>query len=38
MVGGLRVGVAMQLLVDPSMDLDPIRLTALDTLRLGFRA
>jgi AcrR family transcriptional regulator len=38
MVGGLRMGVAMQLLVDPSLDLDPIRLTVLDTLRLSFRA
>jgi AcrR family transcriptional regulator len=38
MVGSLLFGVSMQLLVDPAMDLDPIRETSLATLRLSFSA
>jgi len=36
MVGSLQMGLSMQLLVDPTMDLDPIRETSLATLRLSF--
>jgi hypothetical protein len=38
MVGSLQMGLAMQLLVDPTMNLDPIRQTSLATLRLSFEA
>jgi AcrR family transcriptional regulator len=38
MLGSLQMGLAMQLLVDPSMNLDPIRKTTLTTLRLSFEA
>jgi len=38
MVGSLQLGLSMQLLVDPSMNLDPIRKTILATLRLSFEA
>lgn len=36
MVGSLLLGLSMQLLVDPNMNLDPIRETSLATLRLSF--
>ena len=36
MVGSLQLGLSMQLLVDPTMNLDPIRETSLATLRLSF--
>ncbi len=36
MIGSLQLGLSMQLLVDPAMDLDPIRRTALATLRQSF--
>jgi AcrR family transcriptional regulator len=36
MVGGLLLGLSMQLLVDPDTDLDPIRETSLATLRQSF--
>jgi len=36
MVGSLLLGLSMQRLVDPDTDLDPIRETSLDTLRLSF--
>jgi AcrR family transcriptional regulator len=36
MIGSLQLGLSMQLLVDPAMDLDPIRETTLATLRLSF--
>jgi hypothetical protein len=36
MIGSLLLGLAMQLLVDPSMDVEPIRRTTLATLRLSF--
>lgn len=38
MVGSLLFGLSMQLLLDPSMDLEPIRRTSLATLRLSFAA
>ena len=38
MVGSLQLGLSMQLLVDPTMNLDPIRQTSLATLRLSFEA
>jgi len=38
MVGSLLLGLSMQCLVDPSMDLEPIRRTSLATLRLSFGA
>jgi len=38
MVGSLQLGLSMQLLVDPTMNLDPIRKTSLATLRLSFKA
>ena len=38
MVGSLQLGLSMQLLVDPMMNLDPIRKTSLATLRLSFEA
>ena len=38
MVGSLQLGLSMQLLVDPTMNLDPIRKTSLATLRLSFEA
>jgi AcrR family transcriptional regulator len=38
MVGSLQLGLSMQLLVDPTMNLDPIRETSLATLRLSFEA
>ena len=36
MIGSLLLGVSMQVLVDPSMALDPIRATSIATLRLAF--
>lgn len=36
MIGSLLLGLSMQLLVDPNMNLDPIRETSLATLRLSF--
>src|ERR1700722_16667191 len=36
MIGSLLFGLSMQLLIDPTMDLDPIRQTSLTTLRLSF--
>ena len=36
MVGSLQLGLAMQLLVDPNMDLEPIRRTSLASLQLSF--
>jgi len=36
MVGSLQPGPSMQLLVDPTMNLDPIRKTSLPTLRISF--
>jgi len=36
MIGGLLMGLSMQLLVDPSTPLEPIRETSLATLRLSF--
>jgi AcrR family transcriptional regulator len=36
MIGSLLLGVSMQVLVDPSMALDPIRATSVATLRLAF--
>lgn len=38
MVGSLLLGLSVQCLVDPAMDLDPIRETSLATLRLSFAA
>ena len=38
MVGSLQLGLSMQVLVDPTMNLDPIRKTSLATLRLSFEA
>ena len=38
MVGSLLFGVAMQSLLDPMMDLERLRLTVVDTVRLGFAA
>lgn len=38
MVGSLQLGLSMQLLVDPTINLDPIRKTSLATLRLSFEA
>ena len=36
MTGSLLLGLSMQQLVDPNLDLDPIRVTSLATLRLSF--
>ena len=36
MIGSLLFGISMQLLIDPAMNLDPIRETSLATLRLSF--
>lgn len=36
MVGSLLLGVSTQLLIDPAMDLEPIRRTSLATLRASF--
>jgi len=36
MIGALLLGLSMQLLVDPAMNLEPIRETSLTTLRLSF--
>lgn len=36
MVGSLQLGLSVQILVDPTTDLEPIRRTALNTLRLSF--
>jgi AcrR family transcriptional regulator len=36
MIGSLLFGLSMQLLIDPTVDLDPIRETSLTTLRLSF--
>ena len=36
MIGSLLLGLSMQLLVDPTMNLDPIRETSLAALRLSF--
>ena len=38
MIGSLQLGLSMQILVDPTMDLGPIRRVALNTLRLSFAA
>jgi AcrR family transcriptional regulator len=38
MIGSLLLGLSMQLLVDPSMDMEPIRQTTLATLRISFGA
>lgn len=38
MIGSLLFGLSMQLLIDPAMNLDPIRQTSLATLRLSFGA
>lgn len=38
MIGSLELGLSVQLLVDPTMDLDPIRRTALQTVRVSFGA
>jgi AcrR family transcriptional regulator len=38
MIGSLQLGLSMQILVDPTMDLEPIRRMALSTLRLSFAA
>ena len=38
MVGSLLLGLSIQCLIDPDMDLDPIRTTSLATLRLSFAA
>jgi AcrR family transcriptional regulator len=38
MVGSLQLGLSMQLLVDPTLDLDPTRETSLAMLRLSFEA
>ena len=38
MVGGLELGLSMQLLVDPTLNLDPIRETTLATLRASLEA
>jgi AcrR family transcriptional regulator len=38
MIGSLLFGLSMQVLIDPTMDLDPIRRTSLATLRLSFGA
>jgi hypothetical protein len=38
MIGSLLFGLSMQVLVDPAMNLDPIRETTLATLRLSFGA
>jgi AcrR family transcriptional regulator len=38
MIGSLLLGLSMQMLVDPAMDLDPIRETSLATLRQSFGA
>ena len=37
-VGSLLLGLSIQCLIDPDMDLDPIRTTSLATLRLSFAA
>jgi hypothetical protein len=36
MVGSVRLGLSIQCLIDPDMNLDPIRTTSLATLRLSF--
>ena len=36
MVGSLLLGLSIQCLIDPDMNLDPIRTTSLATLRLSF--
>ena len=36
--GALLFGLSMQLLLDPDMDLTPLRDTSLTTLRLSFAA
>ncbi len=38
MIGSLLFGLSMQMLIDPAMNLDPIRQTTLTTLRLSFGA
>ncbi len=38
MIGSLQLGLSMQVLVDPTMDMEPIRLVTLETLRLSFAA
>jgi AcrR family transcriptional regulator len=38
MIGSLLFGLSMQLLIDPAMNIDPIRKTSLTTLRLSFGA
>jgi AcrR family transcriptional regulator len=37
-IGALQLGLSMQLLVDPALDLEPIRRTSLATLRASFAA
>lgn len=36
MIGALQLGLSMQLIIDPDMDLEPIRVVSLDTLRKSF--
>ncbi|HQR91599.1 MAG TPA: TetR/AcrR family transcriptional regulator, partial [Caulobacter sp.] len=38
MVGALLLGLSTQMLVDPGLDLEPIRETSLMTLRVSFSA
>jgi AcrR family transcriptional regulator len=38
MVGSLLLGVSMQILIDPSMDIEPIRRTCAATLHMAFAA
>ena len=38
MIGSLQLGLSVQLLVDPTTNLDPISRVALDTVRLSFAA
>jgi AcrR family transcriptional regulator len=38
MIGSMLFGLSMQILLDPDLDLDPIRETSLSTLRLSFQA
>ena len=38
MIGALQLGLSMQLIIDPDMDIEPIRVVSLDTLRMSFQA
>ena len=38
MVGSQLLGLSMQVLIDPTMDVDPIRATCVATLRQAFSA